>query len=124
MSNSEKAKQLYLACDNCDPEVSTLMPFFLFEGKRGGIYPQMLLGMMINKYATEKFEDDWIPFNKESFYIGKQDKEGWVNYKKYAYRLKKKGYVEMKFENNQNWIRLTTDEPYNPELYKRKELVL
>lgn len=107
MSNSEKAKQLYLACDNCDPNESTLMPFHLFDDRRGGVYPPMLLGILINKYATEEFEGDWIPFERTTFFARNGEREVWKEYKAAIYRLEKKGRAETKTEDGQSYIRLT-----------------
>lgn len=119
MENSVKAKELYAACGNTDPNENTLLPFYYEPIKEKLIYYPMVLGLMINHYATQDFEDDWIPMNRESFFIGKDDKEGWTQYKSVVYKLEKKGFIESKFESNQNYIRLTHDELYNPEIYKR-----
>lgn len=121
MSNSEKSKQLYLECNNTDPNVSTLMPFHFegFQGLRGEIYYSMISGMMINSYAIKDFEDDWIPFNPETFSLGNTDKEGWKDIKSTVYRMEKKGFVETTMKESKNYIRLTCDDIFNADIYKR-----
>lgn len=118
--NSKKAKQLYLECDGTNPEVNTLMPFHYkgFQGKH--IQFTMIAGIMINRYASEEYKNDWIPYNKDNFHIGKWDKEGWNNMKSEVYKMEKKGLVETKLEDNQTYIRLTVDELFNSNIYKTK----
>jgi len=122
MTISEKAKQLYLDCDNTDPNMSMLMPYRLEKIEKRNIYFAMLIGQLINKYALEDFEDDWLEYSRETFYIGKQDKEGWSSVKSTVYRLEKKGYVETKFENGMDYIRLANgnDDIFDVEIYKRQ----
>ena len=118
MKNSEKAKQLYVECDNCNPNESTLMPWNYQGIQDKDIYYPMVFGMMINKYALEEFEDDWIPLERETFYIQKSDKEGWTATKSVIYRMEKKGYVETTLKDNKNYIRLTCDDLFNADIYK------
>lgn len=119
MNNIELAKQLYINCDNTDPKQSTLMPVHFFKE----IYTPLLVGKLVNAYANEDcLKDDWVIFNKQNFYMGKWDKEGWTNAKRCMYKLEKKGFIESKFENNQNYVRLISSLFYDREIYKRKEL--
>ncbi|WP_026576734.1 hypothetical protein [Bacillus sp. UNC438CL73TsuS30] len=123
VSLTEKAKKLYLDCDNTDSKKGVLIPLYLENFNKINIYYCMVIGHLINKYATEELEDDWIEYSRESFFIGKHDKEGWTKLKSSVYRLEKKGYVKTKFENGVNYIRLTNEhaEIFNAELYKRKD---
>ncbi|MFC8983852.1 hypothetical protein ACFT6Z_36080 [Streptomyces sp. NPDC057131] len=119
-----KAKQLYADCDNADPNITILMPFRLPEFKDRNVFYTMFLGQLIHKYAIEQtVNDEWVKFNRESFYVNKNDKEGWKSLKSTCYRLEKKGLIETKFENGSNFVRLnkSNDEIFNPELYKRPE---
>ncbi|MEH7114522.1 hypothetical protein V7124_19475 [Neobacillus niacini] len=119
---STKAKKLYVDCKNTDPEISILMPFHVEKFQGRNFHHAMIIGQLINKYALGQFEEDeWIEFSRENFYIQKSDKEGWTNLKSNVYRLEKKGFVETKFENGVNFIRLTNnnDEIFNAEVYKR-----
>jgi hypothetical protein len=121
MTVTEKAKKLYLECNNTDPDVNMLMPFKLpiFKGKN--IQHGLFVAQLISKYALDETEEDeWIEFSRESFYIPKGDKESWTSLKSTCYRLEKKGFVETKSENGFNYVRLTNnnDEIFNPESYK------
>ena len=122
MSNSEKARKLYEECDNANPVENTLMAWDYegFQGLRGEIHYSMVAGIMINSYAVKEFKNDWIPLERETFYIQKWDKEGWTSTKNTIYKMKKKGFVETTLIDNKNYIRLTCDDLYNAEIYKTR----
>ncbi|PEU82126.1 hypothetical protein CN386_07920 [Bacillus cereus] len=116
MSNHEKAKQLYEACST-DPQVSTLMPSKAFN-TRGSIYHALVVGMLINQYATNEFDNDYIPVTKDTFFINSWDKEGWKNIKWSLYKLQKKNLIEILDTGLEKSVRIITDKFYNPEVYK------
>ena len=121
MSNSEKARKLYEDCNNANPVENTLMtrhykPFKLKGGFRYGF----IASILINQYALEDYEGDWIPLNRETFYIQKWDKEGWTSTKRDIYQMEKKGFVETTFKDSKNYIRLTCDDLYNADLYRNE----
>lgn len=119
MENSKLAKQLYIDCGNTNPHQHTLMPWNYEPIKDKDIFYSMILGTMINRYAVDEFEGDWIPFDRDQFRIAWDDNEGWKNVKKTAYRLEKKGFVESKFDSGKNFIRLTDRGIYDAAIYQR-----
>lgn len=117
-NNKEKAKKLYESCE-VNPEENTLLPVKYFDSQTGGIFHAMVLGNLINRYSQETYEDDWIPLTKETFHIGKQDDDGWKSIKNSIYKLEKKKFVETTMNENQNYIRISTDTFYDAEMYRR-----
>lgn len=116
-NNTEKAKKLYETCE-VNPEQSTLFPSKYFDSQRGGFFYAMVVGSLVSHYSRNNFEDDWIPLNKKTFHIGKQDKEGWTDVKNIIHKLTKKNLVETTMKDSQNYIRLSTDAFYDPEVYR------
>ncbi|WP_110926807.1 hypothetical protein [Bacillus massiliglaciei] len=109
MSNSEKAQQLYLDCENTNPEENMLMPYRLFSPQGRSMYFPFILGRLVNEYAKNEYTDDWIPYVREAFYLSAGEKALWSEYKSAIYKLEKKGYLETKMENNVNFIRIHED---------------
>jgi len=122
MNNKEKARQLYNACKT-DPHEDTLLPVHYFnKNSRDILYRAMIVGTLINRYATGEYDDDFVQITKENFYVGDWDKEGWKSTLSSIYRLEKKKIIETTEKNGKKFIRLTSDDFFNPEIYKRKEL--
>jgi len=123
MTNNEKARKLYEEC-GVNPEESTLIPMYYFDqAGQDIVYRAMIVGTLINRYATGKTEGDFIPVTRESLHVGDWDKEGWKLTQSSIYRLEKKKFIETIEKDGQKYIRLTNDDFYNPEIYKRKSLV-
>ncbi|PFI26430.1 hypothetical protein COI53_27520 [Bacillus thuringiensis] len=117
MSNHEKAKKLYEMC-NTDPKISTLMPLQALNG-RGSVYYGLVAGLLINHYALNRYNSEFIPVTKDTFNINVWDKEGWKNIKKSLYKLQKKKLIEMVDDGAEKSVRIIDDVFYNPEVYKR-----
>jgi len=117
MTVAERAKQLYVDCENTNPNDNTLLAYgFIKKGFDFNAF--MVMGMLVNRYATGKVTD-WAPLNKETFMVF--NKEDWTNVKSALYKLEKKGYVETKFENNQNYVRLLdNDFVFDENTYRRQ----
>jgi len=116
MTVAEKAKQLYVNCENTNPNENTLLAYGLKE-KGFDFYGHLVMGLLVNRYATGKVTD-WAPLNKETFTVF--NNEDWTNTKRTLYKLEKKGYVETKFENNQNFVRLLdNDFIFDEKTYRR-----
>lgn len=116
-NNTEKAKKLYEACE-VNPQENTLFPAKYFEDRKGGFFHAMVVGSLVSHYTQSDFEDDWIPLNRKTFHIGKQDNQGWTDVKNVIQKLTKKNLVETTLKDSQNYIRLSTDAFYDPEVYR------
>ena len=117
MTVAERAKQLYVTCENTNPNENTLMPIGLIK-KGFSLHAYMFMGMLVNRYATDK-TSEWAPLTKKEFMA--LNKEDWTGIKSAVYKLEKKGYIETKLENNQNYVRLVDNELiFDEKLYSRQ----
>ena len=116
MTVAERAKQLYVDCENMNPKENTLLAYGL-KDKGFDFYGYLVMGMLVNRYATGAVKD-WAPLTKKTFMVF--NKEDWTHTKRTLYKLEKKGYVETKMENNQNYVRLLdNDLIFDEKTYRR-----
>ncbi|WP_176520585.1 hypothetical protein [Bacillus thuringiensis] len=111
-------KKSFVRNSNTDPEISTLTPLKALNC-RGSVHYEMVAGFLINHYALNRYNSEFIPVTKDTFNINAWDKEGWKNIKKSLYKLQKKKLIEMIDDGAEKSFRIIDDVFYNPEVYKR-----
>lgn len=118
MNQSEKAKELYVNCDNTDPNESTLMPFHYERFMDTDILFNMVAAFLINRYALQNYNQDWIPY-AEGIRVHKNS-QMWNELKLIVNNMEELEFLETKVEKNQTFIRWCDDGIYEPENYQTK----
>ena len=120
MNLREKALKLYQECGT-DPNSHTLMPIRYFADELESSYLSMVVAAVINAYITEDFENDLVPFERERFYVPVNDNEGWEIAKGALKTCVELGILEEVKTDSGHFVRLISDDFFDPELYKRNQ---
>jgi hypothetical protein len=121
MNTIEKAKQLYIDCDNCNPNENTLMAFYVPWFEERDIYQTLAVSLMINKLACKTDDNDWLS-KREILWCKNIGDRKEIN--KVLYRLTKKGILDVKEIENTKYYRLldTVEGLFDYSYYKRPQM--